>query len=320
MTEKILVVPDPLELTTEAELVMNTSLADRGFDYDITFYECPVDYVGGYYRYRDSLPNNYLDYDQIWYLLYSDNNNYLIEDLDKLIDFVIGKGKSLLMLGEWARYFYDSRVWNLEKVFRDTTGKTLEIGPSLFPNETYQKPITGIIGYWNIMVPTLNNSVLENLDQNPIQLTTGSYASSAIGTMRIENPKNGLFTFTSDIGFRGNLGPEEGFTHSPYGAITVWPEKDMVTKKGRLAIIMDYNWLTPETSYLEYNKNVIWSLVYFLSKAQGGGGGGGNVTPALRLNQRDDQQGLSPTARLELSASNSYQTNNSSRIFGGMYL
>lgn len=312
MTEKILVVTDPLEPRIEAELVMNTSLTDRGFDYDITFYECPVDYVG-YYKYRDSLPNNYLDYDQIWYLLYSDDNNYLIEDLDKLIDFVIRKGKSLLMLGEWWGYFYDSQVRNLEKVFRDTTGKTLEIGPSLFPNEAYQKPRPVGTGYYDIMVPTLNNNVLENLDQNPIQLRTGSFASSAIGTMRIENSKNGLFTFTSDIGFRGNdLPPEEGFTHSPYGAITVWPEQDMVTKNGRLAIIMDLDWLIPESSYLEYNKNVIWAITYFLSRRK-------SKSPPLRLNQRDDGLGLSPSARV-LYTSRSKQSNNSARVDGGLYL
>lgn len=43
-------------------------------------------------------------------------------------------------------------------------------------------------------------------------------------------------------------------------------------------------------------------------------------TPPLRLAQRDDQEGLSPTARLDLSPSTSYQKNNSSRIYGGLYL
>ena len=43
-------------------------------------------------------------------------------------------------------------------------------------------------------------------------------------------------------------------------------------------------------------------------------------TPPLRLNQRDDQEGLSPTARLDINASNSVQKSNSSRIFGGLYL
>jgi hypothetical protein len=44
------------------------------------------------------------------------------------------------------------------------------------------------------------------------------------------------------------------------------------------------------------------------------------VIDPLRLNQRDDQLGLSPTARLDLSPSTSYQKNNSSRISGGLYL
>ena len=320
MPEKILLVLDPSGddpdgPPTEAELVMNTSLANRGFDYEITYYQSPIDYYYG--EFRNTLPSNYLEYDQIWYTIMTSSPIYT-GDLDKLVDFVIGEGKTVLILGEWSGYFDNDKQLTLSRVFEGVTGKTFYLGPSLYPTEL--KPKTDGTANWYIMVPELNTEALENLDQNPIQLTSLSYASAAIGTMRIYNSRNGLFVYNSTIGYEGGGYDEEpttGWGDSPYGAITIWPEADTQTKKGRLAIIMDYNWLTPGASYLNVNKDVIWSLVYFLSKARRGGV---NVTPALRLNQRDDQQGLSPTARLELSASNSYQTNNSSRIFGGMYL
>lgn len=314
MPEKILLVLDPTgddpgdETPTEAELVMNTSLANRGFSYEITYYQPPIDYDDG--KFRNTLPSNYLEYDQIWYTVIQ-SSPIDTGDLDKLVDFVIGKGKSVLILGEWRNYFNYNRRLSLKRVFEGVTGKTFYIGPSLFPIEQYQKDS------WYIMVPELNAGSLENLDQNPIQLGTGSYASSAIGTMRIDNSRNGLFVYNSAIGYQGggyDGEPTTGWVYSPYGAITIWPEADTQTKIGRLAIIMDYNWLTPASSYLNVNKDVIWSLVYFLSQARG------SNTPPLRLNQRDDQQGLSPTARLDINASNSIQKNNSSRIFGGLYL
>ena len=88
---------------------------------------------------------------------------------------------------------------------------------------------------------------------------------------------------------------------------------------GRLVALLDRDVFDPIAEQAwpgDINKRLTQNFLYWLSFR--------NVPPCsvfpLRLTQRDDQEGLSPTARLDLSPSNSIQKNNSSRIFGGLYL
>lgn len=88
---------------------------------------------------------------------------------------------------------------------------------------------------------------------------------------------------------------------------------------GRLIVTLDQNIFDPvagQSWSTDINKRLTQNFLNWLSFR--------SIPPCstfpLRLAQRDDQEGLSPTARLDLSPSTSYQKSNSSRIYGGLYL
>lgn len=253
-----------------------------------------ADWMTGYYLswFTDN-------FDQVWILAderitghYGPSYNFMTS-----AQMMARYGKSVLIAGEWS--VYSEGANNLNSNVSNFVNEMTDSYPAYFYGSDstagdYQEfsANTSAIGDLTKCVKTVAFNLAGSFDLNPV-IPHGWNDENVLVRNNEDQPMIAAWeTVGNPLAY-------------PYG--------------GRLIVTLDQNIFDPVAGQSwsgDINKRLTQNFLNWLSF---------RPIPScsafpLRLAQRDDQEGISPTARLDLSPSNSIQKNNSSRIFGGLYL